>query len=140
MRLAADNPNVSTDGISFPYTQAVCVAGLIYGLLGAWFCYQITCRFYRAGFAVAATTFVFTGSFMLWYMVKEPSMTHAPSMAAVAGFTWAWVTTHPSTRPGQARSMRGWALLGALAGLMTLIRCQNALFAILPACEALAVL
>jgi len=139
-RLAAGNPNVSTDGISFPYRQAVCVAGLIYGLLGAWFCYQLTGRFYGAGLAVAATTFVFTGSFMLWYMVKEPSMTHAPSMAAVAGFTWAWVTTHPSTRPGQARSMREWALLGALAGFMTLICLPNALFAILPACEALAVL
>ena len=31
--------------------------------------------------------------FMLWYLVKEPSMTHGPSMAAVAGFVWAWVAT-----------------------------------------------
>jgi hypothetical protein len=138
--LGAHSSNVSTDGTSFPYTQAVCVAGLIYGLLGAWFCYRLTCRFYRARLAVMATTLVFMGSFMLWYMVKEPSMSHAPSMAAVAGFTWAWLATRPSARSGQARSMREWALLGALAGFMTLIRLQNALFAILPACEVLAVL
>jgi hypothetical protein len=139
-RLGANNPDVTTDGISFPYRQAVCVAGLVYGLLGAWFCYRLTYRFYRAGLAAAATTFVFMGSFMPWYIVKEPGMTHAPSMAAVAGFTWAWVTTRPSTHSRQARSMRGWALLGVLAGLMTLIRFQNALFAILPACEAIGVL
>ena len=44
------------------------------------------------------------GSFMLWYLVKEPSMTHGPSMAAVAGFVWAWI----ATRDG--RTTRQWAL------------------------------
>src|SRR5688572_12938055 len=63
---------------------------------------------------------------MLWYMVKEPSMTHAPSMAAVAGFTWAWLATR------ERRTAAQWALLGALAGIMTLVRWQSALFAILP--------
>jgi len=87
-----------------------------------------------------ATICVFMGSFMLWYMVKEPGMNHAPSMAAVAGFTWAWIATSPSTRSGQPRAMHEWALLGALAGVMTLIRFENALFAILPACDVLAIL
>ena len=32
--------------------------------------------------------------------------------------------------------MRQWAWLGAIAGLMTLVRWQNALFAVLPACDA----
>ncbi len=115
-------------------------AGLVYGLLGAWFCYRLTSRFYGAGVAAMATTCVFMGSFMLWYMVKEPAMNHAPSMAAVAGFTWAWVATRPSRLSAQARSIREWALLGALAGLMTLIRVQDALFAILPACDAFVIL
>jgi hypothetical protein len=61
-------------------------------------------------------------------------MTHAPSMAAVAGFVWAWLATRSERRTGQ------WAWLGALAGFMTLIRWQNALFALLPACDALALL
>jgi Dolichyl-phosphate-mannose-protein mannosyltransferase len=130
VRLSARNPDVSADGISFPYRQAVCIAGLFYGLLGCWFCYRLTRRLYPPGLAAAATAMVATGSFMLWYIVKEPSMTHAPSMAVVAGFTWAWL----ATRDG--RTTRQWALLGALAGFMTLIRWQNTLFAILPLCDA----
>lgn len=131
-RLAATNPNVSTNGISFPYRQAVCIAGLFYGLIGCWFCYRLTARFADPRVAAGATVFVVGGSFMLWYFVKEPSMTHAPSMAAVAGFVWAWTATHGRRTPGQ------WALLGILAGFMSLIRWQNALFALLPLWESLA--
>ena len=47
-RLAASNPDVSTDGMSFPYRQAVCIAGLFYGLLGCWFCYRAAARWYPA--------------------------------------------------------------------------------------------
>ena len=61
-------------------------------------------------------------------------MTHAPSMAAVAGFVWVWLATRAN------RTTRQWAWLGVLAGLMTLIRWQNALFALLPACDAVAAL
>ena len=57
-------------------------------------------------------------------------MTHAPSMAGVAGFTWLWVATR------ERRTFAQWALLGAVAGFISLIRWQNALFAIMPACEA----
>ena len=129
-RLAATNPNVDANGLSFPYRQAVCVAGLFYGLLGCWFCFRLTARFYSTRLAAMATALAVTGSFILWYLVKEPSMSHGPSMAAVAGFVWAWLATR------DARTTRQWALVGALAGLMTLLRWQNALFALLPACDA----
>ena len=132
--LAVTDANVSTNGVSFPYRQAVCVAGLFYGLLGCWFSIRATARFYPRRLAAAATAAVVSGSFMAWYMVKEPSMTHAPSMAAVAALTWGWLATRG------ARTSRQWIWLGALAGLMTLIRWQNALFALLPACDALAML
>lgn len=136
--LSRHDPNVDANGISFPYRQAVCVAGLFYGLLGCWFCFRLTRRYFEGRVAALATALVVSGSFMLWYMVKEPSMTHAPSMAAVAGFTWLWLATRsPDAMPP---SMRNWALLGAVAGFMTLIRWQNALFAILPACDALVIL
>ncbi|MEP6592829.1 MAG: hypothetical protein ABJC51_04015, partial [Acidobacteriota bacterium] len=123
--LAVTDANVSTNGVSFPYRQAVCVAGLFYGLLGCWFSIRATARFYPRRLAAAATAAVVSGSFMAWYMVKEPSMTHAPSMAAVAAFAWGWLATR------DARTSRQWIWLGALAGLMTLVRWQNALFALL---------
>lgn len=129
-RLGATNPNVSADGISFPYRQAVCLAGLLYGLLGSWFCFRIAARFHARRVAALATVAVMGGSFMLWYVVKEPSMTHAPSMAGVAGFTWAWLATRERRRAWQ------WALLGGLAGFIGLIRWQNVLFALLPATDS----
>ncbi|MEZ5316036.1 MAG: hypothetical protein R2752_01400 [Vicinamibacterales bacterium] len=37
----AHRPDVAADGTSFPYRQAVCLAGLCYGLLGLFACYAI---------------------------------------------------------------------------------------------------
>jgi hypothetical protein len=130
-RLRAGGADVSLDGTSFPYRQAVCVAGLFYGLLGSWFAYRLTRLFFPSGLAAAAVLLTVLGSFMPWYLVKEPSMTHAPSMAAVAGFLWAWAATR------DRRTLAGWALLGLAAGFMALIRWQNALFALLPGLDAL---
>ncbi|HET7698163.1 MAG TPA: hypothetical protein VFK57_20780 [Vicinamibacterales bacterium] len=130
-RLRARGLDVAADGTSYPYRQAVCVAGLFYGLLGCWFSYRLVRMFFAARIAGAAVFLTVAGSFMAWYLVKEPSMTHAPSMAAVAGFIWAWGATRTD------RSLRGWAALGLLAGFMALIRWQNLLFALLPGIDAL---
>lgn len=133
-RLHARGLDVATDGTSFPYRQAVCVASLFYGLLGCWFAYRFALLFFPATLAAPAVFLTVAGSFMAWYLVKEPSMTHASSMAAVAGFMWLWAATREN------RSLRSWALLGLLAGFMGLIRWQNVLFALLPGIDALTVL
>jgi len=133
-RLAASGADVSTNGNSYPYRQAVCIAGLFYALLGCWFTFRLAALFFHRRIAAGAVALTVAGSFMLWYIVKEPSMTHAPSMAGVAGFAWMWAATHGR------RTRWQWALLGLVAGFITLIRWQNALFAILPAYEALTML
>jgi hypothetical protein len=132
--LNAGGAPVSTDGTSYPYRQAVCIAGLVYGLLGCWFSFRLTSRLVARPLAAAAVATTVAGSFMLWYVIKEPSMTHAPSMALVAGFTLGWLATR------EHRTRTHWLLLGLLAGFMTLVRWQNALFAVLPACDAAAAL
>ncbi|HET6316932.1 MAG TPA: hypothetical protein VFG86_10770, partial [Chloroflexota bacterium] len=91
--LRASGHDIAVDGTSYPYRQAVCVAGLCWGLAGLFFCYLLAARFAAASWAAFAMILVGTGSFLLWYMVKEPTMTHAPSMAAVAIFTWSWDRT-----------------------------------------------
>jgi hypothetical protein len=139
-RLNRTNPDVSTNGISFPYRQAVAVAGLFYALLGCWFCYRIAARFHPEPLAAAATAVTMLGSFMVWYILKEPTMTHAPSMAAVAAFILGWLSTRTDADGGYARTTRQWVWLGLLAGFMTTIRWQNALFAVLPAADALVML
>jgi hypothetical protein len=132
--LNARGADVATDGTSYPYRQAVCIAGLFYALLGAWFTLRLCDRFFTRRRAATASVLTIGGSFMVWYAIAEPTMTHAPSMAAVAGFAWCWAATY------ERRRLAGWIGLGALGGLMTLIRWQNALFALLPAAECLVAL
>ena len=127
--LHASGRDVAVDGTSYPYRQSVCVAGLCWGLTGLFFCYLLAARFTARSWAAFAMVLVATGSFLIWYLVKEPTMTHAPSMAAVAVFTWAWASTRG------ARPRWQWAALGLLAGFMSTIRWQNAIFALLPAIE-----
>ena len=69
------------------------------------------------------------GSFMLWYIVKEPTMSHATSMCAVAAFIYAWAVTRGRRAAGQ------WAALGLLGGLMLAVRWQNLVFLAFPAWE-----
>lgn len=133
-RLAAGGAAVSTDGTSYPYRQAIVIAGLVYALLACWFTWRMARRYTGSGVAGLSTGAAVGGSFMLWYTLVEPTMTHAPSMAVVAGFVWAWVATMGR------RGLAGWAALGALAGLAGLIRWQNVIFAGLPAIEAVRLL
>jgi hypothetical protein len=125
---------VATDGSSYPYRQAVCIAGLFYALLGTWFSIRAARQFFPSPIAATAAALVVGGSFILWYALAEPSMTHAPTMAAVAAFVWYWTATM------HRRSLVHWIGLGALAGFAGLVRWQSVLFALLPAIEALTAL
>jgi hypothetical protein len=127
--LSARGVQVAVDGSSYPYRQAICLAGLFYGLLGLWFCYRLAARHFAAGLAALSTAALAAGSFMLWYLVKEPTMSHATSMCGVAAFVYAWDSTRNRRTAGQ------WAALGLLGGLMLAIRWQNLVFVAFPAWE-----
>ncbi len=125
---------VATDGTSYPYRQAVCIAGLFYALLGTWFSIRAARQFFPGAIAATGAALVVGGSFILWYALAEPTMTHAPTMAVVAAFVWYWTATMGR------RSLAHWIGLGALAGFAGLVRWQSVLFALLPAIEALVAL
>ena len=129
-RLAARGRQVALDGTSFPYRQSIVIAGLVYALVGWWLTLRLCEQWFRTRLAATAVALVAGGSFMIWYTLAEPTMTHAPSMATVAAFLLCWARTR------DRRSLAGWAVLGFLAGLMMLLRWQNALFALVPACDA----
>ena len=134
LRQASLGLPVATDGTSYPYRQAVCIAGLFYALLGTWFSIRAARQFFPASIAATGAALVVGGSFVLWYALAEPTMTHAPTMAAVAAFVWYWTATMGR------RSLVHWIGLGVLAGFAGLVRWQSVLFALLPAIEALSAL
>lgn len=125
--LAGQGVDVRTNGTSFPYRQAVCLAGLFYGLLGLWWSYRIARLVSAASIATIAVGTIGAGTFVFWYLVREPTMSHSVSMASVAGFVLAWLTHRTST------AWRTWALLGVLGGVMVIMRWQNAIVLVLPA-------
>jgi hypothetical protein len=129
--LARGGEAINTNGTAYPYRQAVVVAGLFYGLLGLWFTYRFVRLFRSAPEAIAGVVLTAAGSFVLWYLVREPTMSHALSMAAVAGFLWCWAAGR------DRRSSSGWLLLGLAGGVMALMRWQNILMFVLPAVDLL---
>jgi hypothetical protein len=130
--LASQGDDIKTDGTSFPYRQAVCLAGLFYGLLGLWWSYRLARIVADASMATLAVCAIGGGSFVLWYLVREPTMSHSVSMASVAAFTLMWIRHRSSTR------WQTWATLGLVGGLMVIMRWQNAIVLLLPAAGLLA--
>lgn len=126
--LQRTRPEIATDGTSFPYRQAVCLAGLFYGLLGLFACYGVTRERFPSRVSTAAVVTAGAGSFVLWYLVREPTMSHAVSMAAVAAVVWAWMRLAAAPiRPIV------WTGFGLAAGFMVAVRWQNVLVLLLPA-------
>lgn len=119
------------NGFSPPYIFAVNLASLFYSFLGTILTYK-TCSTYfsKANSLISALT-LFLSSFILYYVVYQPYMSHSVSFFSVTLFIWYWNFTRPDRKPLQ------WCLLGLLAGLMMLVRWQNGIFMIFPAFESL---
>jgi hypothetical protein len=79
--------------------------------------------------APAAALAVWLGTPLLFYMYVAPPMSHATSAFAVALFVYAWLRVRERWTPG------GFALLGALAALMAMVREQDAFFVAGPAVD-----
>jgi hypothetical protein len=112
----------SEDGMSQPYRTAVSVGSVLYAAIGLLLCYGLARR-YAAPFAsFAAVIVLWWGTPVAYYMYVAPGMSHAASLFAVALFftLWPWAVAG-----GVAR----WAVWGASAGLMALVREQDLFFA-----------
>jgi hypothetical protein len=117
------------DGYSLPYQIAVGVTALLVAA-AALACLYGICRLYtRPGTAALAVAFLTFGTTLLNYSAIEVTMGHGSGAAATALFVWYWLKTY-----GSMRNTR-WLAVGALVGLITLMRWQLATLALLPAGE-----
>jgi hypothetical protein len=110
------------DGFSKPYVAAVAYGSAVYGFL-ALALSILSAR--RLGLnAFTGTLAVWFGTPLLFYMYVAPPFSHACSAFGVALFIYIWLRVRDAWSPG------GLALLGASAALMTMIREQDAFFAV----------
>jgi hypothetical protein len=99
-----------------PLVGAFALTSLLAGLLTLLLCWRLT----GSVVAVAATAL---GTPYAFYLLLEPSYSHMFSAFAATAFVLAW------WRGRDARTPAGWLGLGALAGLMAIVRWQDAALA-----------
>jgi hypothetical protein len=121
---------LAVDGFSRPYIAAVAYGSAVYAFLAVVLSVLVAERLLGAGATATAAAFtVWIGTPLLFYAYLAPGMAHACSAFAVAAFVWTWL------RVRKQWSVRGLAMLGALAALMGMVREQDLFFAIGPAVD-----
>ncbi len=124
---------LAADGYSQPYITAICLTSYLLGCLGLLLCYSLARRYFGRRVAAASVALMWLATPLIFYTVIAPPWSHATSLFTVTLFIWYWLRT----RREEGRSIREWLLLGAIAGLMMLVREQDALFLSIPGVEAL---
>jgi hypothetical protein len=120
-QLGAD---LRTDGYYYPYQRAIGLATLLYGFAGLVLIYRLLRAYFARRLAAAATLGLCLTTFIVWYLTVENSMSHGASLFATTLFLFLWHRFRP------APSVRQWALLGVAAGIMAMVRWQDAVFAL----------
>lgn len=116
--------DVAADGFSYPEEAAVAMTGIIYSVVGLALTYKLLTRFFGRGAALSASFVAFFASSTIYYVVFEPAMSHPVELFSVALFLWSLLGRDKS------RS-RDWLWAGLAAGLMSIVRWQNAVFLLL---------
>jgi hypothetical protein len=115
--------DVVADGLSVPYRWAVVIGSVFYGAAGLLLSYRLARRYGSEWACFVAVIALWWATPVAYYMYVAPGMSHAVSLFAVALFftLWRWAASGGPLR---------WAVWGASAGLMALVREQNGFFAI----------
>lgn len=117
---------VLRNGYWNPYQMAIGLGSLAYGFTGLVLAHRLARKFvpFAASFlSIVGVTF---GSFLIYYLAFEGSYTHADGFFAVTLFVYLWTQARDSV------SLRRWIAIGAVGGLMIMVRWQNAIFFALP--------
>jgi len=121
--------NWRAEGYIYPYQRAIGLASLLYGFVGLVLVYRVLRRYFARNLATLSTLGICTTSFLVWYLTVDNSMVHGVSMFATTQCLFLW------HRFRQGPERRHWLWLGAAAGIMTAVRWQDGVFAVLPVAD-----
>jgi hypothetical protein len=123
--------DVDLSGYGPEHVNAVALGSLLYGFGAVLLIHDLLRRHFPRDTALLGALLTWWATFLHWYMVHQPTMSHAASAAAAALVVWLWDR-------GRARPTVSSALaLGLAAGFAMCLRWQNALLLLLPAWDAL---
>jgi hypothetical protein len=105
------------------------ITGIVAATTAAWVSYRLARRWTDSTSALVGALGVWLISHAVYYTLVSPAYSHAASMLTSALFFSHWARTR------QAPSVGRFAAWGALAAACALMRWQDALFMIVPACE-----
>jgi hypothetical protein len=114
------------DGYSPFHIQAVCLASLLYGVIGLLLLNAVLQELFDRGIAFWTTLTVLYGTFLFWYMADEAAVSHALSFFASALVFFVFFKTRAHL------SVLGAALIGFLIGVAAIVRWQNGVLLLLP--------
>jgi len=113
---------ILADGYSFPYQVIIGFGSVVYGMAGLFLIFKTLALFYKKEYSALSVFLVLLGTNLHYYFVWEPAMVHLSSMFVVSLFIYLFLVTKGTSNP------RRFIILGALYGLMIIVRYQNALF------------
>jgi hypothetical protein len=122
------------DGTSVRYQRVVFYGTLIWGMVALILIALAARRYSDPGVATLTAAGLALATPLCWYMVRQASLSHALDALAVAALVYWWL------RDLYRRRLWHWAVLGALGGLVTLVRTQGFGHAVLPLGEWLVLL
>ncbi len=122
---------LEANGYGIFYESGIAAANIIYGFLGMILIYKFCRKWFDRKSSFLATAGVWYGTAAFWFHAIEPSMAHINSLFLGALFVYLWHNTLGK------RTKPQWLMLGALLGLIFLVRQQEILFGMLIAFEFL---
>jgi hypothetical protein len=117
------------DGFGPLYQSAVTTASFLYGLAALALVEKALRRQYAPALCAGVVLALFLATPLHFYMVANPSMTHAGSVFAVTVFVVSWL------RARRAGTLAAWAMTGAAAGLAAWVRPQDGVLLIIPVAD-----
>lgn len=117
---------VPPDGFSDPYQAAVATATYLYAAIALVLIEALLRRRHGPGVALLSVLALWLATPLHFYMVVNPSMSHGASTFAATLLVVLWLKAR------RGLEWRPWALAGLAAGLMSLIRIQDAVLVALP--------